>query len=519
MIYSARSMVQMPQSGHVAHGDPRAVQALKQEFLVECRRAFDRFFSENGALFGNSFSEIEEAAEQALRSMGVVLCEKRLAADPLANPDRGFTCPKCHKRMRVQQRAQDRAVSSTLGKVEVERPYCVCDSCNFCCAPLDYALGIPAKGPSVGRRELICNAATKDRSFEKAQRTLSHHSKIQLSDEAIRKLAESEGRKLIEARARRVEECFRNRGRIAQPQADMRQTLDLLVVTCDGGMVQTRDKENRWKSDKIGCVYNADPQTHKNAATAEGYHGASAITKTYAATMEPWQELGRMLFAEACHRGYMQARQKLFLSDAAAAILSLRDEHFSDAYAIIDWYHAAEHLDDCAKAAHTAGTAEPKHWFELNKDRLWRGQVKRVIQAIRTESHQAGSPPKDAPDTDPRVVLHRNVGYFTNNRHAMDYPTYRANGWPIGSGVAEGSVKQFGLRVKGSEQFWNLWGAEEMLALCELYFSEDDRWVNYWRERATPPADAILLRAPMTSSPPPNTISARSPSGPQPFGR
>lgn len=519
MIDRALSMQQMPQSRRVAHGDPRAVQVLKDEFLEECRRAFDRFLSENGALFGNSFSEIEEAADQAFRSMGAVLCQKRLAADPLANPDRGFTCPKCHKRMRVQQRAQDRAVSSTLGKVEVERPYCVCDSCNFCCAPLDYALGIPPKGPSVGRRELVCNAATKDRSFEKAQRTLSHHSKIQLSDEAIRKLAESEGRKLIEARKRRVEQCFRKRGRVAQPQSDTPEPADLLVVTCDGGMVQTRDKENRWKSDKIGCVYNAKPQPRENAPTPEKYRGASAITKTYAATMETWQELARILFTEACHRGYMQAPEKLFLSDGAQAIITVRDEHFSDAHAIIDWFHAAEHLDACAKAAHTAGTAEPKHWFELNKDRLWRGRVKKVIQAIRTESNRAGLPPKDAPDTDPRVVLYRNIGYFTNNQHAMDYPTYRANGWPIGSGVIEGTVKQFGLRVKGSEQFWNLWGAEEMLALCELYFSEDDRWVNYWRERAASPPDAILFRAPATSSLTADTITTPPVSGPAPFGR
>ena len=72
----------------------------------------------------------------------------------------------------------------------------------------------------------------------------------------------------------------------------------------------------------------------------------------------------------------------------------------------------------------------------------------------------------------------------------MDYPAYRANGWPIGSGVAEATVKQFGLRVKGSDQFWNVWGAEEMLALCALQACEDGRWARYWKERSTPPADA-----------------------------
>jgi len=94
------------------------------------------------------------------------------------------------------------------------RPYCVCDSCGFCGAPLDYALGIPSRGPSVARRELVCHAATKDQSFEKASVTLEHHSKIVMTDEGVRRLAESEGRRLVEERARRVEACFRNRGRV-----------------------------------------------------------------------------------------------------------------------------------------------------------------------------------------------------------------------------------------------------------------------------------------------------------------
>ena len=59
--------------------------------------------------------------------------------------------------------------------------------------------------------------------------------------------------------------------------------------------------------------------------------------------------------------------------------------------------------------------------------------------------------------------------------------------------------------MKGSEKFWNIGGlqpdpnelesdadsspetgAEEMLALCALYRSEDGRWQKHWEERARP---------------------------------
>ena len=165
-------------------------------------------------------------------------------------------------------------------------------------------------------------------------------------------------------------------------------------------------------------------------------------------------------------------------------------DHFPDAVPIIDWYHAAEHLSAAARAAFPTDPAHSTPWFEAQKKWLWEGQRHRVIEAIRAESKRAGHPPRKAPDTDPRVILSRTVGYFTANQHAMDYPTYRANGWPIGSGVAEATVKQFGLRVKGSDQFWNVWGAEEMLALCALQACEDGRWARYWKERSPPPADA-----------------------------
>jgi hypothetical protein len=67
-------------------------------------------------------------------------------------------------------------------------------------------------------------------------------------------------------------------------------------------------------------------------------------------------------------------------------------------------------------------------------------------------------------------------------RHAgqMDYPRYRAQGWPIGSGVTESGVKLFNKRVKGTEQFWNEPGVEAIMALRAMWLSQDDRWHHYW---------------------------------------
>ena len=183
-------------------------------------------------------------------------------------------------------------------------------------------------------------------------------------------------------------------------------------------------------------------------------------------------------------------KHKLFISDGAVALKTLREFHFKDAVFVLDWYHAVEHLAACAKAAFGEGTEECARWYERFKEKLWLGEIDAIVRAIEKESLRVGKPAAKEHEGSPRVVLHRNLGYFAENRKGMDYPRFRAEGWPIGSGIAEGAVKQFGMRLKGTEKFWNGFGfgngAEEMLALCALHRSEDGRWRAHWDKRARP---------------------------------
>ncbi len=106
-----------------------------------------------------------------------------------------------------------------------------------------------------------------------------------------------------------------------------------------------------------------------------------------------------------------------------------------------------------------------------------------VIAAVSSESQRLGDPVDGDPPGHPRRVLRQNVGYFTRHKGHMNYPAYRARGWPIGSGVTEAAVKQCNKRVKGSEQFWTEAGVETILALRASWISQDQRWERYWADR------------------------------------
>lgn len=59
------------------------------------------------------------------------------------------------------------------------------------------------------------------------------------------------------------------------------------------------------------------------------------------------------------------------------------------------------------------------------------------------------------------------VRYFTNQKHRMDYPTYVAKGWAIGSGPVESACKTvIGQRMKGAGMRWSEHGADEVSHLA-----------------------------------------------------
>jgi hypothetical protein len=81
-----------------------------------------------------------------------------------------------------------------------------------------------------------------------------------------------------------------------------------------------------------------------------------------------------------------------------------------------------------------------------------------------------------------REELRKLIGYFENNRHRTDYPSYRANGWDIGSGPTEAGCKIIGERLKGSGMRWVETGAATVAALRALYVSGSRLWDGFWSQ-------------------------------------
>jgi hypothetical protein len=314
-------------------------------------------------------------------------------------------------------------------------------------------------------------------SFDNAARSIAiEWCMDRLDGKQVQRWSEKLGQRVVKDRDGAVEAYQRGERQVCK-QNDPQ----LLVIEMDGGRVQNRLKNeegSRWREDKLVTVstaFKGDPQARKKERRE-----AKMLVTTHVATMGDAAQIGQLARVEAEQRMLCRAQEVVVLGDGAAWIDGVCEDHFACHARIVDYYHAAEHVHDCAKAICPEDEAKQKALAEQWKTLLWKGKIQELIEPLKRESARLGEPLKEDGPQHPRRVLHQNVGYFTKHARHMQYPEYRRRGWPIGSGTVESGMKQLNKRMKGTDQFWNTDGAESILALRGQWLSQDGRWERYW---------------------------------------
>jgi hypothetical protein len=210
------------------------------------------------------------------------------------------------------------------------------------------------------------------------------------------------------------------------------------------------------------------------------------LMRTCVATLEGADACGRVLAAEAAQRGFDQASGKAFVGDGQACNWSVWERYFKRRgyVPIVDFIHLLSYVYAVAMAVGRDpddGWQRHIQWITA----LWKGQAAAVLATWQSLADQHGVPTDRAlPENDPRRPLQRGLTYLTNNLDRVDYPRYRRLGLPVTSTLMESLVKEFNLRVKGTEKFWNdPQGAEAILTVRAALLSEDDRFAEFFASR------------------------------------
>jgi hypothetical protein len=182
--------------------------------------------------------------------------------------------------------------------------------------------------------------------------------------------------------------------------------------------------------------------------------------------------------AQACTMGLEQVSDLIAVTDGGNGLEEALQRHLADNLTtILDWWHAAEHLCHFANVWHARDEAARQQGAEQAKEILYEQGDEALLEHL-----QALTLPAET-SAEVREEFRQLIGYFENNRHRTDYPTYRRNGWDIGSGPTKaGCCKIIGERLKGSGMRWVEEGAAQVAALRALYLSGGNLWDGFWAQ-------------------------------------
>jgi hypothetical protein len=378
-----------------------------------------------------------------------------------------MSCPHCQGPSKFQDR-RDKTFVSLMGEIVLQRrAYYHCPACHAGHVPLDAVLGISACRLTPAAEELVSLAGTLDSFADAAEKTLPKMAGLRLSESTVQRTTEAAGERLGDLWAQ---------GHTLGNAADWRwnsdargRTVAYVSVDATGvGMQGEGGTKTEGRMAWVGKIFNPRPEPGKDLPKP------FAPSARYQAGLMDLGELGARMRRQGAQVGMDRAEQWVALTDGGNGLDEFMEVNFPRAVRILDFYHAAEHLSDFAKiyCGSDLTTAE-----EMSEE--WSHELKHqgghallgTLEALNLRGRA------DAIREAHRLV----TGYVRNNLHRMDYPSYREQGWQIGSGHIEAACKTVvNQRLKQSGMRWGTDGADSVCHLRALYEGENSQWDAFW---------------------------------------
>jgi hypothetical protein len=192
-------------------------------------------------------------------------------------------------------------------------------------------------------------------------------------------------------------------------------------------------------------------------------------------------------FDEADRRDPQRVRQRVFLVDGNKQQITAIGGHAETrglkVPVLIDFIHVAGYLGKAAAALHPGDPQAAGQWADGQKLRVLHGRARAVAATLKSVAAKTRAHPRtrhlDLTDVDKAVT------YLENNQAHMRYDKALAAGWPIATGLIEGSCRyviedRFG--ITGAR--WSPDGAEDILKIRAVVVNGDlDDYMTYYKTR------------------------------------
>jgi len=423
------------------------------------------------------FSDLEAALEGAVRQAGGASFTALLASRGPGYEGRYRPCP-CGARQETDHYATG-SFQTVLGAVTVRRAAYHCPACGRKECPLDGELGLPEAGRSPGLEARVSLLDTQT-SFAEACTLLTELTRLTVSAKQSQLVSEALGAAVEQATA-------------TAPAIPPSRVPVRLYLGMDGVMYCTTEHDAAgpllWREAKTAVFYETKPlgapgtgRQSRLAPEGAPVDRAEPGSQSYVVHLGDWRTFAAKVWQEGVRRGLEQVPELVVLSDGAEWINALIAEILAALPArvvhILDLRHAEEHLWAVARAGLGDGVLA---WIQDPLTALREGRVDDLVAAIRT----LPTPTRAEAD-----LVATTTNYYRARREQMTYPAFRAQGYQIGSGLAESACKRvIGHRLKGPGMHWSVAGAQAIATLRAAWLS--GRW-----SEVTAVAEATRSRRP-----------------------
>jgi hypothetical protein len=235
-----------------------------------------------------------------------------------------------------------------------------------------------------------------------------------------------------------------------------------LFLSVDGAMVPVVGGE--WAEVKTLVIGEVQPPVMENGEMVvhTGQH-------SYFSRLAEAETFQRLALVEMHRRGVERAGAVGAVTDGSEWIQKFLDYHCYHAVRILDFPHAGEHLNAIGQAQWGVGSRAAQDWLGEQLHALKHAGPAAVLAEVRRLVARQTPPVDVATD----------LAYLEKREAHMQYPAFRAAGWPIGDGAVESANKLVvEARLKGSGMHWARPHIDPMLALRNIVCS--DRWDEAW---------------------------------------
>ena len=346
--------------------------------------------------------------------------------------------------------------------------------------PLDEQLGLRSKVGFTPKVEEGMARLGTWMPFRAAQRELAFFLGVDVAEATVRQVTEQAGATQMQVQAAEVEALLTER-----PESPDGPEVQLMSL--DGALIQLVSGE--WKEVKTLALGVVSEAKRKPAGEAR----VQTRALSYFSRMSEAQSFQQEAWGELYRRGVEKAKTVCAVSDGADWIQKWVDYHCPDAVRILDFAHAMEYVSHGGQAAQEH-LPLPHEDQGLGGQEAAKRQQKRFEQWLQEQGHElkTGDPAQVLAELERLRSLMQQTGqlgavetldkslhYLRQRREMTRYASFRARGYPIGSGSVESANKLVvQSRMKQAGMRWGPSHVNAMLAMRNL--ACNDRWTEGW---------------------------------------